>query len=212
MILKTLQNNQTIISLSLYGLTSLHSIYFKPDYEKDKELVLELTDILANNLTITNLDLSNLSFNYSEGFGNTISTILKQNTTLTSLDLSQCSVGYYYDKIYDNFKPVKEESFYKALKENTTLTSLKMTIYFFDGSYRVIRKLADSLSKNTGLVELKLDTYSTYIYDNFDDIMSPLKNNTTLTSLSLIRYTTKQEWEEWWGEDECPSYYEISYP
>ena len=54
----------------------------------------------------------------------------------------------------------------------------------------------DVLSKNSGLTKLDLDTRIKPIYNEFEQNMEPLKTNTTLTSLSLKRYTSKREWEE----------------
>lgn len=203
--LETLRNNTSIVNLSLAELSSLQSMYFTPDYKDDKKLFLQLIDILSKNTSITSLNLSDLTFNYSDGIGNALSTLLKQNTTLTSLYLSKCHIGFYYNKHSHRDVPIYEEAFYKALKENTTLTSLSMTIY----SYDIMESIAKSLSENSGLLELKLDTHSKAVYNNFDTIIEPLINNTTLTSLSLIRYTSKDEWEM---DEDCPSYYKVSYP
>jgi len=202
--LQTLKNNTTINSLSLSNMNSLHYIYFTPDYKNNKLLIQQLIDVLSKNTSITRLDLSEVLFNYKEGFGNTIAPLL-ENTTLTDLNLKSCNIGFYYNKAYRDNVPIYEETFYEALTKNTTLTSLSMTLY----SYRVIQSIAEVLSKNSGLMKLDLDTRIKPIYNEFEEIMEPLKTNTTLTSLSLKRYTSKREWEEW---EDCPNYYKLSYP
>ena len=197
--LETLKNNTIIISLSLSNMISLHSTYFDPVYRNNKSLIQQLIVVLSKNTSITQLDLSNLSFNYEEGFGNTIAPLLK-NTSLTDLNLKSCNIGFYNDI------PIYEGAFYEALTKNTTLTSLSMTVY----SYHVIHSMAEVLSKNSGLMKLKLDTRIRPIYYEFEKIMEPpLKTNITLISLSLKYYTSKEEWEDC---DYCPDYYKLSYP
>lgn len=202
--LETLKNNTTINSLSLSNMDSLHYIYFTPDYKNNKYLIQKLIDILSKNTSITQLDLSEVLFNYIEGFGNTIAPLL-ENTSLIDLNLKSCNIGFYYNNTYCTNNPIYEKTFYEALTKNTTLTSLSMTLY----SYSVIQSMAEVLSKNSGLMQLDLDTRITLIYNDFEKIMEPLKTNTTLTSLSLKRYTSKPEWEEL---DDCPDYYKLSYP
>ena len=156
-------------------------------------------------MSITELDLTKLTFNYSEGLGNVLVSLLEKNNTLTKLNLNDCNIGFYYDKYHHHNIPVNEQSFYEALKKNTTLTSLSMTVF----SYNVVDSIADVLSKNSSLTQLELDTYIKPVYDNLDEIMKPLMSNTTLTSLSLTYYTPKPEWKEW---DDYHSYYKLSYP
>lgn len=203
--LETLKNNTTIVKLSLSSISALHSGYFPSEHKNNKDLFIQLIDILSKNTSIYSLDLSNVMFNYEDGFGNIIAPLLEKNTTLTELNLNDCNIGYYYNRTYHENDPVYEKSFYEALAKNSTLLSLTMTIY----SERVIRQIANALSINSGLQQLKLDTRIRQVYDDFDEIMEPIRSNTSLVSLSLIRYTTKREWEAW---DDCPDYFKLSYP
>lgn len=193
--LETLTVNTTITNLSLTGLSSLQ-YYNRLNYKDYDNLIIQLFNILSKNTSIIKLNLSDLNISslYTYLFVN----LINNNKTLLKLNLSGNKI-LFNDGV---------SSFTKALTKNVSLTSLTMSINYCS----MIKDIVKVLNKNIGLTTLNLETYSGKVYNNFNDIVvNNLKSNSTLTSLSLKCYTSKEE-REYWDDDNYPLFYKLSYP
>lgn len=174
---------------------------------KTEEQLKNICDALTHNSSITSLKLSSSIENGNVGYN--LSKIIKSNSTLTSLDISDCYIGTQYYPCSNKCVYVKESAFFDALSKNTTLTNLSMWI----NVSRMLSDFSEMIGSNVGLTSINCSTRSIKVYDDFEsEISKYINNNSTLISLGITRYTTKDEWEDWIGEGRCPSYYHTSYP